>query len=79
MGAEVAEMVTLRNRVADFSSESPVVGRSHQLLCRDNRGTYVLPYPCIWSGQQWLNAEKSLLIEAEVVGWRLCKEPATFC
>jgi hypothetical protein len=64
-------MATREHRLAEFATGTPAIGPAHQLLCEDHAGTYSLPYPCVWSGQQWINADTSAAIEARIVGWRL--------
>lgn len=71
-------MATREHRIAEFTTDAPTIGRSYVLLCEDHAGTYALPYPCFWSGAEWLNADTSAAIEVRVVGWRVWREqPAT--
>ena len=49
-------MVTRIERMSGFSTEAALDDIPLELLCEDHRGTYVLPYPCIRSGADWLNA-----------------------
>jgi len=63
-------MATREHRLAEFSTTAPTMGASHELLCEDHAGTYALPYPCQWSGREWLNVGTSSPIEARVIGWR---------
>lgn len=64
-------MVTRIERLSGFSTETALDDIPLELLCEDNRGTYVLPYPCIRSGAVWRNAATTDRIEADVIGWRL--------
>ena len=63
-------MVTRESRLAEFSTDKPVVDFPFELLCEDKRGTYTLPYACIFHDGNWHNAETTAVIEASVVGWR---------
>ena len=63
-------MVTREKRLADFSSAPPTESKSLKLLCEDHSGTYVLPYPCRWTGDAWINAKSGHHIVAKVLGWR---------
>lgn len=63
-------MVTREKRLADFSSAPPTESKSLKLLCEDHCGTYVLPYPCSWTGDAWINAKSNHQIVAKVLGWR---------
>ena len=63
-------MATRQYRLAEFSTVTPVTNAQVELLCEDKSGTYVLPFPCEWSGQEWRNANTSAAIDATVVGWR---------
>jgi CspA family cold shock protein len=64
-------MATRHARRAEFPSETDrQVDRLFEVLCEDNRGTYVLPFVCCWHEGQWWNESKSLRIDATVIGWR---------
>ena len=63
-------MATRQSHLGEFSTETPVTNAQLELLCEDKSGTYVLPFPCVWSGQEWRNANTSAAIDATVVGWR---------
>jgi hypothetical protein len=63
-------MVTREKRLADFSSAPPTESITLKLLCEDHSGTYVLPYPCRWTGDAWINAKSRHHIVAKVLGWR---------
>ena len=64
-------MATREHRLAEFSTAAPTIGPEHELLCEDKSGTYALPYPCMWTGQEWLNSDTSAAITARVIGWRV--------
>jgi len=64
-------MATRQHRLNEFDQGAPPPDRQLELLCEDNRGTYVLPYPCRWGGGAWLNADTGSAIEADVLGWRV--------
>lgn len=69
-------MVTRNLRIADFiANETPASGAFVELLCEDHIGTYVLPFPCRFEPDGWLNAETGEPIEIAVLGWR---PPANF-
>ena len=62
---------TRQRRIDEFGHEgAPPPGLQMQLLCQDNSGTYVVPFPCIYMDGRWINARTSEPIDAEVVGWR---------
>jgi hypothetical protein len=63
-------MATRQHRLNEFNVTSPPADGPLQLLCEDHNGTYLLPYPCQWSGGAWRNCESHEIIEANVVGWR---------
>ena len=63
-------MATRIERLSGFSTEAALDDTPLELLCEDNRGTYVLPYPCIRSGAVWRNAATTDQILADVIGWR---------
>ena len=63
-------MATRIERLSGFSTEAALDDTPLELLCEDNRGTYVLPYPCIRSGAVWRNAGTADQISANVIGWR---------
>lgn len=68
-------MATLRERLADFISdrypdeETPV-----EVLCKDNKGTYVAPYACCRFDDEWRNFEMDETVSANIIGWRLVPE-----
>jgi hypothetical protein len=63
-------MATRQQRIDAFVHDGePPVDQPLQVLCEDHIGTYVVPFPCRWSGD-WKNAETGERIEAMVIGWR---------
>jgi hypothetical protein len=65
-------MVTRDQRLSEFNGEgAPPPAVPVQVLCEDKSGTYLLPFLCVQSGEQWRNAETGDLVDALVVGWRL--------
>jgi hypothetical protein len=68
-------MATRQYRLNEFDQGAPPSEQPLELLCEDNSGTYVLPYPCRWSDGAWLNADTSSAIEATVLGWRVRQVP----
>ena len=65
-------LVTREKRLADFSSAPPTESKSLKLLCEEHSGTYVLPYPCRWTGDAWINAKSGHHIVAKVPMSRRC-------
>jgi hypothetical protein len=63
-------MVSRIERLSDFSAATALDDTPLELLCEDNRGTYVLPYPCTRSGAVWRNAATGDRILGNVIGWR---------
>jgi hypothetical protein len=64
-------MATRERRLADFDSAGdPPQGRSMELLCEDNTGTYQIPFACAFVDGKWTNAKTGEPIGAQVVGWR---------
>jgi CspA family cold shock protein len=59
-------------RLDQFSSEAErPAGQLYEVLCEDNSGTYLLPFPCRWSDDAWWNGITSHRVEVMVVGWRI--------
>jgi len=59
-----------------FNEGSPPTGQPMQLLCEDDKGTYVLPYLCEWRDGGWHNDKGKTsgnLIAARVIGWRAAR------
>ena len=63
-------MATREFRLAQFSQGVPEENRPLQILCEDQSGTYIIPYPCEWSEGVWRKVGSTKHIEATVVGWR---------
>ena len=64
-------MTTLQDRLSEFITDTlPNEEISVELLCRDNRGTYTLPYPCCRFHQKWRNLNSDETVTADVIGWR---------
>jgi hypothetical protein len=64
-------MATLEDRLSEFTTDAfPNDEISVELLCRDNRGTYTLPYPCCRFDQEWRNFKSDETVTADVIGWR---------
>jgi hypothetical protein len=65
-------MTTREQRLAQFTTDTrPPVDLAVELLCEDHRGTYLLPFPCLWSDGSWRNAETGEAIAPAVLGWRV--------
>ena len=59
-----------------FNEGPPPSGEFLQLLCEDDKGTYVLPYLCTWREGRWHNDKGKTsgnLIAARVIGWRAAR------
>jgi len=63
-------MATRQHRLNEFNVTPPPADHPLQVLCEDHNGTYLLPYPCEFSGGVWRNCASHAAIEADVVGWR---------
>ena len=63
-------MATREARLAEFSQGIPKENRPLQILCEDQRGTYIIPYLCQWSDGAWRKVGSTKTIEATVIGWR---------
>ena len=63
-------MATRQYRLNEFDQGAPPSDLPLELLCEDNRGTYVLPYLCLWSHGTWRNTDTGSTIKADVLGWR---------
>ena len=57
-------------RLVEFSQGIPKENRPLQIICEDQCGTYVIPYPCQWSEGAWRKVGSAKTIEATVIGWR---------
>lgn len=70
-GSNARQAAARRRRIADFTTEgAPRSDSPCDLLCEDHVGTYLLPFPCIWTGTVWKRARSGELIESRVVGWK---------
>jgi hypothetical protein len=68
-------MATLRERLADFICERyPEEEVPVEALCKDNKGTYVIPYACCRCEDEWRNFDTDETVVANVIGWRLLSE-----
>ena len=64
-------MTTREQRVAEFTTDvSPPTSLAVEVLCEDHRGTYLLPFRCVWTDTGWRNAQTGETIAATVLGWR---------
>jgi hypothetical protein len=53
-GSFVARMATRRQRLDAFVHEGdPPADQPLEVLCEDHVGTYVIPFPCRWTGDYW--------------------------
>jgi hypothetical protein len=66
----VSTMATRQQRLAGFNHGTPPADQPLELLCEDHCGTFVLPFPCHWSGAAWRNSVSGAAIDSAVVGWR---------
>ncbi len=58
-------------RIADYQADGFAAATGDvELLCRDFRSTYVIPFPCRRSDDAWINGQTGEILQAEVVGWR---------
>jgi hypothetical protein len=46
-------MATRESLLAQFSQGVPKEDRPLQILCEDQGGTYIIPYPCEWTEGAW--------------------------
>jgi hypothetical protein len=64
-------MATRQERLDAFATEGePRADQPFELLCEDNRGTYVPPFSCLWLDGAWRNAVTGAAIDVRVLGWR---------
>ena len=62
-------------RLTDFNTDRPPGAPwDVELLCRDARGVYVLPFPGRRLNANWINARTNETLEVEVLGWRLWED-----
>jgi hypothetical protein len=64
-------MAKRESHLAQFSQGIPKENRPLEILCEDQSGTYVIPYPCEWSEGAWRKVGSAKHIEATVIGWRV--------
>lgn len=63
-------MATKDARIAEFTTANePPADDPVRILCEDNVGTYVVPFPCVCRDGKWFNAKTGQAIEAKVLGW----------
>jgi hypothetical protein len=68
-------MKKLSQRLSEFiadrypGEEVPV-----EALCRDNKGTYVIPYSCYRFDDEWRNFDTDETMTANIIGWRPISE-----
>lgn len=64
-------MATIDDGLAQFTTDAlPGADVSVELLCRDHKGTYTIPFPCHRAADVWRNSQTDEIIGADVVGWR---------
>ena len=64
-------MATRQQRIDEFTHDgAPPADQPLEILCEDHVGTYLVPFPCRWTGDNWTNADSGERIEAAVIGWR---------
>jgi hypothetical protein len=64
-------MVTRQQRMDAFVHEGdPSMDQLLEILCEDHVGTYVVPFLCRWTGDDWQSAATGERIQATVIGWR---------
>ena len=70
-------MATRQARLDAFPSDAERPdGQVFEILCEDHVGTYLVPFPCRWRGDDWTNADTGERIEVAVVGWRALAQGA---
>jgi len=63
-------MATRQQRLDAFVHEGdPPVDRPLELLCEDHVGTYVIPFLCRWTGEDWQSVKTGERIQVAVIGW----------
>lgn len=68
----VTRMATRQQRIDAFTHEGvPPADQPLEVLCEDHVGTYLVPFSCRWTGDDWTNVETGARIEARVIGWRV--------
>jgi hypothetical protein len=72
-------MATFRKRLSEFVTDRfPEDEQAVEALCRDNRGTYVIPYPCCRAHGEWRNCDTDETVAAEVLGWRPIEQKSRY-
>jgi hypothetical protein len=74
-GSSVARMATRQERLDAFVHEGdPPADQPLELLCEDHVGTYVIPFPCRWTGDYWQSMGTAERVQVTVIGWRRRRE-----
>jgi hypothetical protein len=64
-------MATKQQRLDAFTHDGlPPADQPFELLCEDHVGTYVVPFLCRWTSEQWQSVETGERIQVTVLGWR---------
>ena len=51
-------MATRQKRIDEFTHDgAPPADQPLEILCEDHVGTYLVPFPCRWRGDDWTNAD----------------------
>jgi hypothetical protein len=70
-------MATRQQRIDEFTHDgAPPADQPLEILCEDHVGTYLVPFPCRWTGYDWTNADTGERIEVAVLGWRALAQGA---
>jgi hypothetical protein len=65
-------MKKLKQRLSAFIDDRyPAEEVPVEALCRDNKGTYVIPYSCCRFDDEWRNFDTDETVTANIIGWRL--------
>lgn len=68
-------MASFKDRMAEFNSDQyPADEIPVEALCKDNKGTYLIPYACCRFDDEWRNFDTDETVTANVIGWRLLSE-----
>jgi len=68
-------MVTRQARLAEFPNPIDREGGvPFEILCEDHNGTYLLPFLCHWTVDEWRSAATGEAIDARVIGWRMAND-----
>jgi hypothetical protein len=71
------KMATRQQRIDEFTHDgAPPADQPLEILCEDHVGTYLVPFPCRWTGYDWTNADTGERIEVAVLGWRALAQGA---